>query len=44
MNICLKCKHLVDVPCDEGTKVCEMGLHENYKAIIKCSEFKEKIV
>jgi hypothetical protein len=32
---------LVDARHDEGIKVCEMGLHEDYKSITKCSEFKE---
>jgi len=41
MNICNKCKHLIDVPNDEGMKTCELGVHVNYKSIIKCSEFKE---
>jgi len=44
MNLCNGCKHLVDVPNDEGLKTCDLGLHKDYKHVADCPEFEEKSV
>lgn len=43
MNLCSQCKHLVDVPNDEGLKTCGLGLHKDYKPVAECPKFEKTL-